>query len=110
MGGFAQFIISNAENLKTLQYSRNLEKEADISALNLMKTHNINPNGALHLFENLKKAGGTGPSEFLSTHPLFETRTKYIRESIDKKAVYILPSILSEQWQKINSQKGNIFR
>lgn len=101
MGGLTSVLISNAENLKTLQYSRTLEKEADLNAITLMDKQNINPNGALHLFENLKKVGGTGHSEFLSTHPLFNTRTSYIKEHINTHKKYVCPNRLEKLWLQI---------
>ncbi|MDZ4758848.1 MAG: M48 family metallopeptidase [Bacteroidota bacterium] len=80
--GIAAAIAENGDALRSLQFSRDLETEADEKGLELMQKNNINPDGILKLFERLKKAEQGGPSEFLSTHPATDNRIQHIKEKI----------------------------
>ena len=81
-GSIGNVLINNADNLKNLDYSRKLEKEADINGLRLLSERKIDCNGFIHLFELLKKeverVGGQ-PSEWISSHPDLEKRIAYTR-------------------------------
>ena len=77
-------IISNADDLKGLSYSRKLEKEADINGLRLLSERKIDCNGFIRLFELLKKETaqtGGQPTEWISSHPDLEKRIAYARSS-----------------------------
>jgi len=71
-------IINNANNLRELSYSRELEMEADNDGMKLMVKNNINPLGMKWLMEDLRKLDDEMPSSisFLSTHPLTDERIK----------------------------------
>ena len=71
-------IISKANNLQLLSYSRDLEREADREGMKLMVSNNINPIGMKWLMENLRKQNEEVPSSisFLSNHPLTDERIK----------------------------------
>ena len=106
-GSFAT-IANNADAIRGLQYSRELEKQADTEAIKLMVSNNIDPHGMLKLFkslENITKGKGTG-SEFLSTHPLFRTRVAYITREISQqpKIQGNTPEVL-DLWGKIQKIK-----
>lgn len=55
-------------------YSRMHETEADHIGLLLMAQACFSPREAVHLWERMSKAGGSGPPQFLSTHPSNENR------------------------------------
>ena len=84
VGAIANVLVSNADNLKTLDYSRKLEKEADLNGLKLLSDRKIDCSGFIDLFELLKKevdlAGGQ-PSEWISSHPDLERRIKYVKNN-----------------------------
>lgn len=81
--GILSAIAGNADELKGLQYSRELETEADTAGLQLMVKSGIRPEGMLHLMQLLETStGGQEPASFLSTHPVFEDRKAHIREQI----------------------------
>ncbi|MCU7548616.1 M48 family metallopeptidase [Chitinophagaceae bacterium LB-8] len=74
-------LVGNAELLKSLSYSRSLEKEADEGGAQLLAQRNIDCNGFVRLFQYLKKESkGPEPSEWLSSHPELDNRIRNIRK------------------------------
>ncbi|MCB1754692.1 MAG: M48 family metallopeptidase [Gammaproteobacteria bacterium] len=67
-----------------LPYGRSQETEADILGLDLMAKAGFDPRQSVPLWENMKKAGGAGGPEFLSTHPANETRIQNLNARMDK--------------------------
>ncbi len=84
--GITAVVIENANQIKQLGYSRELEHEADENGLRLMKHRKINPAGMKHLFEALEKEEGEAPefSQFMSTHPLTAERISFVNREIAK--------------------------
>jgi len=77
-------MIRNADNLKGLSYSRNLEKEADMNGLRILSERKIDCNGFVRLFELLKNESqtmGVQPAEWISSHPDLEKRIDYIKKN-----------------------------
>lgn len=62
--------------LLSLKFSRDQEREADESAFKLLVASGYSPEGMLRVFERFKKMEKSRPLEWLSTHPLPETRIK----------------------------------
>jgi beta-barrel assembly-enhancing protease len=84
VGTLGNVIASNADGLKSLDYSRSLEKEADMNGLKILNEKKIDCNGFVGLFEVLKKEvanSGSQPAEWISSHPDLEKRISYIKES-----------------------------
>lgn len=82
VGTIGNVIASNADNLKGLQYSRGLEKEADMNGIRLLSERKIDCNGFVGLFELLKKETervGDQPAEWISSHPDLENRIQYTK-------------------------------
>ncbi len=69
--------------LLSLKFSRDQEREADESALNLLLKTEYSPEGMLKVFERFKKMEKSRPPEWLSTHPLPESRIKEWQEKLD---------------------------
>lgn len=83
IGTMGNVIISNADNLKSLDYSRKLEKEADMNGLKLLSERRIDCNGFVHLFKMLEKEEqkmNDKPAEWISSHPDLERRIDYLKE------------------------------
>lgn len=57
-----------------LPFGRKQESEADLLGLDLMATAGFDPRQSVYLWENMGKAGGEKPPEFMSTHPSGERR------------------------------------
>jgi Zn-dependent protease with chaperone function len=100
--GVSNIILNNAHTLKTLQFSRKLEREADEQAVVLLTQSNLDPNGMIKLFETLQKQKNSGGSEFISTHPLFKTRLAYLKAKIGKtKHTKVCNESITQIWNKI---------
>lgn len=84
-GTVTSVLVDHADNLKSLKYSRRLEKEADMDGLQILAQRNIDPQGFVDLFENLKRSSpGSVLPEFLGSHPDIDKRISYIREASKK--------------------------
>ncbi len=82
MTDVSAIVIGNTENLTTLGYGRGLEKEADNEGLTLLQQRNINNNGFIDLFKNLKTASGNNDvAEILSSHPDIDKRIAYLKNN-----------------------------
>jgi len=82
IGGIASVIVSNADQLKGLSYSRKLEKEADMNGLKILSERKIDCNGFVHLFGFLEKEMAKEdlqPAEWISSHPDLLKRIEYIK-------------------------------
>lgn len=69
--------------LLSLKFSRDQEREADESSLNLLLKAGYSPEGMLKVFERFKKMEKAKPPEWLSTHPLPESRIKEWQEKLE---------------------------
>lgn len=80
-GNVTSVLVNHADDLKSLKYSRKLEKEADTEGLNLLMMRKIDPKGFSDLFEHLKAAAPLNSMpEFLASHPDVDKRISYIQE------------------------------
>ena len=80
-GSVTAVLVDHADNLKSLKYSRKLEKEADTEGLALLTRRQIDPKGFEDLFVHLKaSAPSSNLPEFLGSHPDTDKRISYIRE------------------------------
>lgn len=82
MGAVSSVLVSHADDLKSLTYSRSLEKEADLEGLTLLMQRKIDPAGFTDLFSHLKAAApASALPEFLASHPDIDKRISVIKES-----------------------------
>jgi len=84
VSGVTAVILQNAESLRSLQYTRGLEEEADRHGMEMMIQSGINPEGMTQLLEKLKKYGHDAPLEIISSHPLMEHRIENLKKEIVK--------------------------
>lgn len=81
-GSVSSVLISHADDLKSLTYSRKLEKEADTEGLAILTQRKIDPDGFVSLFTHLKDSAPADMlPEFLGSHPDIDKRIAYIKEA-----------------------------
>jgi predicted Zn-dependent protease len=68
----------------TLPYSRTQEAEADEIGLMYMARAGYDPRQAIALWQNMERAAGSQPIEFLSTHPSAGSRIERLQASMPK--------------------------
>jgi beta-barrel assembly-enhancing protease len=80
--GDASGLVSQADQFKQLDYSRELETEADKNGLAIMLENKVQPDGMVKLLHILKKESEETPQlmKYLSTHPETEERIKSIEK------------------------------
>jgi len=66
-----------------LPFSRTHETEADLLGLDLMAGAGFDPRQAIALWQNMARAGGSKPPEFMSSHPSDETRIRNLSERLN---------------------------
>jgi Zn-dependent protease with chaperone function len=82
IGSVTSVMIDHADNVKSLTYSRALEKEADLEGLRILQDRKIDPKGFADLFRHLKSTASTSAlPEFLASHPDIDKRIAYISEA-----------------------------
>lgn len=79
LGGVSAVILQQAENLRSLGYSRKFEKEADENGLRILAQNGIDAEGMVRLFEQLGKEEVIELNEMLSTHPDIENRIEGVK-------------------------------
>jgi beta-barrel assembly-enhancing protease len=94
-------VLDNADNLKSLKYSRSLEKEADLEGLRLLNEKKIDARGFIWLMEHLAENGKELLPEIITSHPNIRKRIEYLRESSnfvpqDTVAIKALPVIFDQ--------------
>ncbi len=100
-GSVTSVLIDHADDLKSLTYSRKLEKEADTEGLAILLQRKIDPKGFEDLFHHLKEAAPSSElPEFLGSHPDVEKRISYIKES-SKNATIAVDQRLQSIFEKI---------
>ncbi len=88
ISGVSAIVIQNADNLRSLQYGRSLEHEADENGLYILKENTIDANGMADLFKNLKKENSFEVAEFLSSHPNIDSRIDFVK-TFEKEHPYV---------------------
>ena len=83
-------------NLANMKYGRADELESDQWGIELMILSHYHPRYLIDVMEVLKTSGGSGPPEFLSTHPSSDTRIAKIKE------------IIMQNQQKIDQMESQI--
>jgi predicted Zn-dependent protease len=67
-----------------LPNSRENEQEADLIGIELAARAGYDPRAAITLWQKMAQAGGSGPPEWLSTHPSHDTRLRDLQNDVQK--------------------------
>lgn len=73
-------ISAGADILLALPYSRADETEADRLGLDYMAQAGFDPRASVPLWQNMERASGGGPPQFLSTHPAPQARIRELEQ------------------------------
>jgi predicted Zn-dependent protease len=105
--GTLAVLVTNANSLKELSYSRELEHQADMGGYQLLRSVYIGPDGMLKLFKTLnayQNKVAINVPQFISTHPLTEERISYIHETLKKdKTSYPEREDLKAIWHEMKT-------
>ena len=109
MGSIGGAIVSRADMLQGLSYSRQLEKDADEKGMERMIANGVNPQGTAMLMDRLQ-AAETGRSlpGFLSTHPLTAKRKTEALDFVKKHPLKEpISSRLQADWEALKAGVSN---
>jgi Zn-dependent protease with chaperone function len=103
LGSLGGSIAGKANTLRSLSYSRGLEKEADEQGMQRMLKNDVDPRGMIMLMDRLKESEkDLNLPGFLSTHPLTTERKadaqKFVKQHPVKSKV---PEDLSISWNRL---------
>jgi len=101
--GISSGILSQADKFKQLDYSRDLETEADNDGLEIMMENKIDPKGMVDLLELLKIEGESMSPymKYLSTHPDTDARISNISANPNAKTDFPDNKKLEEIFKKL---------
>lgn len=80
ISGIASVVVENANQLRNLSYSRELEHEADENGLLILQKNNLSTDGMIALFLQLKKQNSIDVNEWISTHPDLDNRIDFVTQ------------------------------
>lgn len=101
--GEAEIIKETAKMLSSTAFDRNLEKEADIKAVDYLTTANVNPAPFANFLYKLSdiETDVTRYLSWISTHPDSKERAEYIVEYSKDKPTNYEPIITIDTWEKL---------
>jgi len=101
--GGAEIIKETAKMLSSSAFDRNLEKEADIKAVDYLTTAKVNPESFANFLYKLsdKENEATKYLTWISTHPDSRERAKYIIEYSKNKLTDYKPILSIKTWEKM---------
>lgn len=82
VNAITSIVAENAHLFSQMSFTRNLEKEADIFGMHLMKRNNLNLHGMPELFEilNNNQNHDIDIPSFLNSHPMLADRIEYTKQ------------------------------
>lgn len=94
-------LTKNAHLFSQLSYSRNLENEADICSMEIMRKNNLNLFGMPELFQILKKENEIEIPKYLNNHPVLKDRILYTKKIAEKQSSFKENVILKNRWNNL---------
>ena len=82
ISGIFSIVVENAEGLRTMHFSRGIEKSADEEGMKILVKNNIHPLAMKKLMERLKENSPEIPEvlSFMQSHPATDERIKHASE------------------------------
>jgi predicted Zn-dependent protease len=104
--GGAEIIKETAKMLSSSAFDRNLEKEADIKAVDYLTTAKVNPEPFANFLYKLssKEHEATKYLTWISTHPDSKERAEYIIAYSKDKLTDYKPILSNEMWEKLKEE------
>ena len=104
--GGAEIIKETAKMLSSSAFDRNLEKEADIKAVDYLTRAKVNPEPFANFLYRLsdKEHEATKYLTWISTHPDSKERAEYIIEYSKDKLTDYKPILNNESWEKLKKE------
>lgn len=97
-GDFSNFVLIDPTTLSRvagLQFDRELEHEADMTAVEILQKTGLGTNGLIQFFEKIKKENSRLKiPEFISTHPSDQNRIQYLEKYKSNTKLHALPKDL----------------
>ena len=84
LGQVGQTVTHYGAQLLTLKFSRKDESEADLVGMELAARAGFNPRAGVTLWQKMGAANGSGPPQWLSTHPSGSSRIAEIEANLPK--------------------------
>ena len=84
LGQVGQTVTNYGAQLLTLEVSRSDESEADLVGMELAARAGYNPRAGVTLWQKMGAANGSGPPQWLSTHPSGSSRIAEIEANLPK--------------------------
>ena len=108
LGSIGGAIAGRANALRSLSYSRSLEKEADEQGMHRMLRNRIDPHGMVMLMDRLKAAEkDVKLPGFLSTHPLTDERREQALKFVSEHpAEATMTQKLKSNWDHLKKSIG----
>jgi predicted Zn-dependent protease len=103
VNGISAVFVENAHMFEQLNYSRELEKEADIHGIELLKQSNVSLEGMPQLFKILKKETPFEESSYFSSHPELQDRIDYTQKIFKEHPERINDTILTQKWMELKA-------
>ncbi len=104
MNTVGNILVSQANNIYQLGFTRDMEKQADLEGLEIMYANKLDPQGMVHLMQRLndeeKKGGVDKIPAYLNSHPMTKERIAYISKA-SKGKTGTKNEILESIWKKI---------
>lgn len=106
INGITAILADNSNMLLNLNYSRNLETEADEKAVEILKANGLNLNGLVELFTLLEsETNKVATIKLLSTHPLTTERIAFAKEVSRQQNAPVKNENIEEKWRAIGAER-----
>ena len=111
-GNDGAVIKETAKMLSSSAFDRNLEKEADIKAVDYLITAKVNPEPFANFLYKLsdKEHEATKYLTWISTHPDSKERAENIIEYCKDKLTDYKPILNNETWEKLKEELKGIYK